>query len=125
MKLNSMIRLRVALAFLGACAASSGKLSGHLLTSDLQKDLPAGVVIQRDGFADPHVELTKRITSAPAKVMKKSGLAGAMGEARVRVTSNEPQEITLPIPQLADGQVPLCFLIHSTTLEAFPFRWAV
>jgi hypothetical protein len=77
-----------------------------------------GVTIRRKGFEDPQEELEKRINSAPARVMKKSGLAGVMGGAHVRVISDDPQEILLPIPQLADGQAPICYFIRSTPPEA-------
>ena len=77
-----------------------------------------GVAIRQDGLARAHADLEKRIDSAPARVMKKSGLAAVMGGAHVRVISTLPQEILLPIPQLADGQVPLCYFIRSTPPEA-------
>ena len=63
-------------------------------------------------------ELEKRIDSARAAVMEKSGLAGVMGGAHVQVLSTGPQEVLLPIPQLADGQIPLCYFIRSTPPEA-------
>jgi hypothetical protein len=50
--------------------------------------------------------------------MRGSGLAGAMGGARVQVTSTDPQEVILPIPQLAGGQVPLCYFISATPADA-------
>jgi hypothetical protein len=50
--------------------------------------------------------------------MKNSGLAGAMGGARVSVSSGDPQEVLLPIPQLADCQVPICYFISSTPADA-------
>jgi hypothetical protein len=78
----------------------------------------AEVVIRQDGLATPQADLEKRIRSAPAQVMEKSGLAGAMGGAHVRVVSTDPQEILLPIPQLADGQVPVCYFIRSTPADA-------
>ena len=78
----------------------------------------AGVVIRQDGLAKPQADLEKRIRSAPAEVMEKSGLAGAMGGAHVQVVSTDPQEILLPIPQLADGQIPVCYFIRSTPPEA-------
>jgi len=90
-------------------------------------DLPAderpkadskGVAIRQDGLAEPQAELEKRITSAPARVMKASGLAGAMGGARVKVTATDPQEIILPVPQLTGGQVPLSYFIAITPAEA-------
>jgi hypothetical protein len=74
--------------------------------------------IRQDGLAGLQAELGKSITSAPARVMKNSGLAGTMGGARVKVLSGEPQEVLLPIPQLADGQVPICYFISSTPADA-------
>ena len=52
--------------------------------------------------------------------MEKSGLAGVMGGVHLKVISTDPQELRLPIPQFADGQVPLCYFIRSTPPEALP-----
>ena len=78
----------------------------------------AEVAIRHDGLARAQADLEKSISSAPAQVMEKSGLAGAMGGAHVQVFAAAPQEILLPIPQLADGQAPLCFFIRSTPPDA-------
>jgi hypothetical protein len=77
-----------------------------------------GKIIRQDGLARLQAELAKRIKSAPARVMKKSGLAGAMGGAHVKVFSDKPQTVLMPIPQLADGQVPICYFISSTPADA-------
>jgi hypothetical protein len=50
--------------------------------------------------------------------MKGGGLAGAVGGARVKVTSADPQEALLPIPQLCGAQVPVCYFIRSTPPDA-------
>ena len=50
--------------------------------------------------------------------MKACGLAGVMGAIRVKVTSADPQEVLLPIPQLARGQVPLSYFIAITPANA-------
>ena len=78
----------------------------------------AEVVIRQDDLEKTQADLEKRINSTAAQVMEKSGLAGAMGGAHVQVVSTDSQEILLPIPQLADGQVPLCYFIRSTPAEA-------
>jgi hypothetical protein len=78
----------------------------------------AGVAIRQDGLAAPRADLEKRISSAPSQVMANSGLAGVMGGAHVKVVSPNPQEIVLPIPQRADGQVPVSYFIQSTPPEA-------
>ncbi len=77
-----------------------------------------GVAIRQDGLANAQADLEKRIDSAPAQVMEKSGLAGVIGGAHVRVISTDPQEVLLPVPQMADGQVPLCYFIRTTPPEA-------
>src|SRR5262249_3058416 len=74
--------------------------------------------IRQEGLAGLQSELAKSITSAPAQVMKTSGLAGAMGGAHGKVFAAEPHEVLRPIPQLADGQVPLCYFISSTPADA-------
>jgi Transglutaminase-like superfamily len=102
----------------GIAGASIGVLPGRLRADDPSGGVPPGVAIRREGLADLQVELAKRIMSAPARVMKSSGLAGAMGGARVKVTSGDPQEVLLPIPQLAGGQVPVCYFIGSTPADA-------
>jgi hypothetical protein len=77
-----------------------------------------GTIIRQDGLAGLRAELEKRISSAPKRAMKNSGLAGALGGAHVKVFSSQPQEVFLPIPQLADGQVPLGYFISSTPADA-------
>ena len=74
--------------------------------------------IRQDGLTELQAELAKSIAAAPARAMKNNGLAGAMGGARVKVLASAPQEVLLPIPQLADGQVPICYFISSTPADA-------
>jgi hypothetical protein len=92
----------------------------HLLalTLALAADPSPDVVLKRDGVAEQRAVLAKRIEAAPQKRMTAAGLAGAMGEVRVTVTAAAPQEILLPIPQLADAQVPLAFFVDSTPPDA-------
>jgi len=102
--------------FVGAtsgCRLDEAKAAGD---KGDRKDV--GVAIRHYGLAKAQADLETRIDSAPAQVMAKSGLAGVMGGVHVRVISTDPQELILPIPQLADGQVPLCYFIRSTPPEA-------
>src|SRR5262249_10090741 len=97
---KSMTNVRLAFAVLVASAsASAAALPGHLRADNLTQDTPASVAIRQEGLADLQVKLAKRIPSAPARVMKSGGLAGAVGGARVKVPSADPQEVLLPIPQ--------------------------
>jgi hypothetical protein len=50
--------------------------------------------------------------------MQKSGLAGAMGGAVLKLTAASPQDLLLALPQLADGQAPICYFISSTPADA-------
>jgi hypothetical protein len=75
-------------------------------------------IIRQDGLPGLQAKLRKSITSAPARAMKNSGLAGAMGGACLKVFSAAPQEVLLPIPQFTDGQVPICYFISSTPADA-------
>jgi hypothetical protein len=78
------------------------------------ENISPGVAVRQNGLVAPHAELDKAIAAAPAKVMRQPGLAGATGGAHLRLTSGSPQELILPIPQLADRQVPVCCFISCT-----------
>jgi hypothetical protein len=80
--------------------------------------ISAGVPIQTDGLAERQAELAKAVTSAPAKVMKGPGLAGAAGGMHLRVVADKPQEVLLPIPQLTEGQVPISLFVEATPAAA-------
>ena len=96
----------------------TGTLAAGRPTDELPKADSKGVAIRQEGLAEPQAELEKRIASTPPRVMKSSRLAGAMGGMRVKVTSTNPQEIILPVPQLARGQVPLSYFIAISPANA-------
>lgn len=77
-----------------------------------------GVAVQTDGLAERQAELAMAITSAPAKVMKAPGLAGAAGGMQLRVLADKPQEVLLPIPQLTEGQIPISLFVEATPADA-------
>lgn len=78
-----------------------------------QKLSPA-VVIKQQGMDDLHKALAARIASAKTGSTASPGLVGALGGAHVKLLGTGTQEVILPLPQLADGQVPVCFYIRST-----------
>ena len=102
----------------GIAVGSVGALAGCGRDEDASANTTPGAAVRADGLAQPQAELAKRVTSAPAKAMAGSGLAGVAGGVRVRVTTGDPQEVQLPIPQLAGGQVPVCYLISGTPADA-------
>jgi hypothetical protein len=50
--------------------------------------------------------------------MRQCGLAWVTGGAHLKVTWDGPQEVILPLPQLADGQVPVCYFIRCAPPDA-------
>ena len=96
----------------------SGSLAADLLADEPPRAGSKGVAIRQDGGVELQAELEKRIASIPRRVMKANGLAGAMGGMQIKVTSTAPQEIILPIPQLARGQVPLSYFVAITPANA-------
>lgn len=81
-------------------------------------DLPPGTVIKQEGLAALHETLASAVKSAPANAMSQPGLVGAVGGAHVKLLTAGSQEVLLPLPQLVDGQVPVCFFIRSTPRDA-------
>jgi len=81
-------------------------------------NISPGVAFQSAGDSTTKADLAKVINESPNRVMSRPGLAGAIGGVRVKITSSEPQEVILPIPQLADGQAPICFVVSSTPPDA-------
>ncbi len=82
------------------------------------QNLSPAVVIKQQGMDALHVELAAKVTSATAETMTKSGLAGAIGGAHVKLLKTGAHEVILPLPQLVDGQVPICCYIRSTPSDA-------
>ncbi len=103
---------------LAAAGMAIGASHGYARDDKPSKDVASGVVLQREGLAAEQIKLAKVIAAAPDKAMKQCGLAGAMGELHVRVTSSTPQMVLLPMPQLTDGQVPICYAISGTPADA-------
>jgi hypothetical protein len=65
-----------------------------------------------------HEELVAKVTSANVETMTKPGLVGAVGGARLKLLESGSQLVILPIPQMVDCQVPVCYYIRSTPHEA-------
>jgi hypothetical protein len=87
-------------------------------TNVAPENMSAGVALGQDGLAEHHATLDKVISATSAGVMKQGGLAGVTGGAHLKLTSGSPQEVILPIPQLVDGQVPICYFIRCTPADA-------
>ncbi len=81
-------------------------------------DIPQGVAIQQEEMISLQQELAKTVVRAPAKAMNQCGLVGALGGAHVKLLKTGTHELILPIPQLADAQVPVTYFISSTPRDA-------
>lgn len=84
----------------------------------MPQDLSPGVVIKLEGMDALHQELAAHVKSCPTKMMSRPGLVGALGGAKVKLLKAGTHDVLLPLPQLADGQVPVCYHIHSLPQEA-------
>jgi len=86
------------------------------LALELRPEELKGVRIEPQ--ADRCAALVERIQKAPAAPMSGPGLAGVMGGASVKVLYPFSQELMLPLPQLASGQVPITFFMRSEPSDA-------
>lgn len=84
----------------------------------ISQELSTGIFIKQEGMEALHEELVASVTSGTAKVMMQPGLVAVQGGAHVKLLKAGTNEILLPLPQLADGQVPICYFIHSTPEDA-------
>ncbi len=96
----------------------AGILSGCTSNHSAPESTSQGVAIRLEEMAALQEESARIIASAPSGVMNQSGIAGAMGGSHVKLMKDGTYEILLPIPQLADGQVPLCYYISATPADA-------
>ena len=80
----------------------------------LPQKLAPAVVIKQPGMDALYEELAAKITSRSTETMTNPGLIGALGGVHVKLLKTGMQEVILPLPQLVDGQVPVCFYIRST-----------
>lgn len=98
-------------------AGTDGGIETPIHADEPKGDAP-GIPLRTEGSAVRHVELRKRIESAPNRAMSRGGLASAMGGVNVKVIASTPQEIILPIPQLTGGQVPLSLFVRCDPADA-------
>ena len=97
-----------ALAFITGCDSKGSR----------SPDIPPGIVLEQAGMAVLHERITEVITSAPSRVMGDTGLVGAMGGVHVKVLKAGLHEILIPIPQLADTQIPISYAITTIPPDA-------
>ncbi|MCF7673787.1 MAG: hypothetical protein K9M97_00465 [Akkermansiaceae bacterium] len=82
------------------------------------ENVSPGIVIEQPGLVTLEGQIPKAVTAAPPRVMKGGGLVGALGGARVKLLAAGPHEVLLPMPQLTETQIPVCYAILTTPREA-------
>jgi hypothetical protein len=109
----------------------AGKFSSVLIflagcitqTPNAQHDLSPPVVIKQPDMDALHEQLAARVASANSGIMTKPGLVGALGGVRVKLLKSGSHEVFLPLPQMVDGQVPICYYIRNSSQKtAVVFR---
>lgn len=84
-----------------------------------------GVVIEQSGMIAIQDQIAKAVASAPPRGTKGGGLVGVLGGARVKIMKAGTHEVLLPMPQLTETQIPVCYAIITTPRESgkeFRFR---
>ena len=109
---------RGALASVFVLLVTVNTLAGCGPGTSIPADLTSGTVIKQEGMAALHETLASAVTSAPVNAMSQPGLVGILGGAHVKLLTAGTQEVLLPLPQLVDGQVPVCYFIRSTPPDA-------
>lgn len=93
--------------------AAFGGFAGCSSETAISQEASAGVVIKQPRMDELHEDLVAAMKAATAKVMTKPGIVGVQGGAHVKLLNSKLQEIRLPLPQLSDEQVPICFAVRS------------
>ena len=89
--------------FLGGCTGENVVTEN---TSDEDKT-------HQEGMPSPRDDSATFVGAAPSNVMSQGGLVRASGGAHIELLTAGSHEIHLPIPQLADAQVPVCYYIST------------
>ena len=93
-------------------------LSGCEAQESVQQVPSRGVIIQPMSSDDLFQELAEWIKTSTSKTMSMPGTVGALGGARFKMIKTGTHLVTMPLPQMIDGQVPVSFCIRSTPRNA-------
>lgn len=82
------------------------------------QNLSPAVVIRQRAMDTAHEQLAAKLTATHPTALTGPGLIGAMGHAQVMLHTAGNHEVLLPMPQLTDDQIPLCYYIRSRPSDA-------
>ncbi|MBM3967800.1 MAG: transglutaminase domain-containing protein [Planctomycetes bacterium] len=77
-----------------------------------------GAVIQSKEWDELYGELAAVIERSTVKTMSGNGTVGCIGGGRFKIVKTGTHLVTMPLPQMVDGQVPVSFCIRSTPSNA-------
>ncbi|NIP25391.1 MAG: transglutaminase domain-containing protein [Phycisphaerae bacterium] len=100
------------ICFVVICALVGASVGGCKQKESGRQDTSQGVVIKQPDKENLPNELTS--PSFSSRAMKSPGIAGVMGGTHVKALKSGTYEVLLPIPQLADSQVPIYYYISTT-----------
>jgi hypothetical protein len=79
--------------------------------------LSPGIVIEQSGMIALQNQMANVVTAVPPMGLKGGGLFGIIGGARVKILKAGEHEILLPMPQLTEGQAPVCYAVMTAPPE--------
>jgi hypothetical protein len=102
-----------------ALACSALALAGRFECKGANPErISPGILIERAGMRPIHEDTVAAIKSTPARGMGGPGLAGAMGGVRLKALRIGAYELLVPLPQMADSQIPVSYTIVSKPTDA-------
>lgn len=118
-RMKPTISARKAVCFIALAAAALLTTAGcNGRSAATSEKLSAGIAIEQSGLVLLQEQATKAVTSAPASTMKRGGLVGILGGAQVKFLKAGTHEVLLPMPQLTETQIPVCYSIITTPRDA-------
>lgn len=111
----TQLRYLFVTSFLAHCVVS---LEGCNAQHPVTQSLSSPVAIKQPAMDSLHEKLAAQMNSSNAEAMKKPGLVGISGGVGIKLLKTGTHEVILSFPQRVDGQVPICFCIHSTPRDA-------
>jgi len=75
------------------------------------KNLSSGIAMEQSGLITVHDQTKSAVASALPRVMNGGGLIGVLGGARVKCLVGGTHEVLLPMPQLTESQIPVCYAV--------------
>jgi hypothetical protein len=118
-RMKPTISVRKAVCFYALAAAALLTTAGcDDRSAAAPEKVSAGIAIEQSDLILLQEQATKAVTSASVRTMKRGGLIGILGGAKVKLLKAGTHEVLLPMPQLTETQIPVCYAIITTPRDA-------